>query len=95
MNNHILDDYKVVKIDRTSPCSMEYYVQVIHIFGARPMYHFETRKDAVDAAKEIKKHIARLYDAEPVDNQDKAIKLLKEYSYSDENKKRDMEVFYV
>lgn len=86
---------KVVKIDRTSPMSMEYYVQVIKVFGARPMYHFEKKSDALLMAKALKDNLINTFNDSTKEEQNKAFELLKEYDYSDESKKSDMFVGYV
>ena len=88
-------DCKVVKIDRTSPCSMEYYVQIIPTFGARPMYHFEKKKDALEMAKALKEHLYMQFNNATEADQNKALQLLQEFNYSDECTKRDYWVKYI
>ena len=90
-----IEDSKIVKIDRTSPMSMEYYVQVIDIFGARPMYHFEKKKDAIELAEALKNMIVSHFHKATKEDQSKAIKLLSEYDYSDVSKKREMFIDYI
>jgi len=89
-----LDDYQVVKVDRSSDMSLEYYVQVLSIFGARPMYHFEKRKEAKVMAEALKSYMTMQFNNATEDDQKKAIQLLEAYEYTP-NKKRDYEVFYV
>ena len=100
---NVYDDLKIVMVTRTSPASMEYYVQIIPVFGARPMYHFEKKSDALFHANALKSSFKEFWEKATEEERITAIKLISDFEYKTEsdfkylidNKKSDIFHTYI
>lgn len=98
-----IDNCKLVEINRLSPASMEYYVSIIDVFGARGMYHFAKKSDAKKCAQALRKYVLDLFDKASEADKKEAVRLLKEYEYKNiedykyliDNSKSDIYLEYV
>jgi hypothetical protein len=80
----LYDDLKIVMVTRTSPASMEYYVQIIPVFGARPMYHFEKKSDALFHANGLKASFKEFWVKATEEQRIKALELIEDFTYDTE-----------
>ena len=80
----LFDNLKIVMVTRTNPANMEYFVQIIPIFGARPMYHFEKKLDALFHAKALKNSFKDFWTKATEEQRIKALNMIEDFHYETE-----------
>jgi hypothetical protein len=99
----LYDNLKIVMVTRTSPTDMEYYVQIIPIFGAHSMYHFKKKSQAIFHANALKSSFKDSWIKATEDERLKALKLIEDFNYETvedykhliENRKTDIFHTYI